>query len=76
MLEETKKSLLASPIVKKGDYDYFVNGISDGIPAMDPVIFKELTDVIKKHIDLLEEYKQSLIYHVVTGKVDVREVEV
>ena len=25
MLEEVKKSLEASPIVKKGDYNYFVN---------------------------------------------------
>jgi type I restriction enzyme, S subunit len=29
---------------------------------------------INKNIELLEEYKQSLIHHVVTGKVDVREV--
>ena len=29
---------------------------------------------IEKKINLLEEYKQSLIHHVVTGKVDVREV--
>ena len=28
MLEEVKKSLEASPIVKKGDYNYFVNPIS------------------------------------------------
>lgn len=27
---------------------------------------------IKKHINLLEEYKTSLIHNVVTGKVDVR----
>lgn len=31
---------------------------------------------INSQIELLEEYKQSLIHHVVTGKVDVREVEV
>ena len=29
---------------------------------------------INKNIELLEEYKQSLIHHVVTGKVDVREI--
>jgi restriction endonuclease S subunit len=28
---------------------------------------------IEEHINLLEEYKKSLIHHVVTGKVDVRE---
>jgi len=29
---------------------------------------------IEKNIELLEEYKKSLIHHVVTGKVDVRGV--
>ena len=32
--------------------------------------------LIEKKIILLEEYKKSLIHHIVTGKVDVREVEV
>lgn len=50
MLEEVKKSLLNSPIVKKGDYNYFVNPISDGVPAMDPEILRELTASLKKHI--------------------------
>lgn len=27
---------------------------------------------VKQNIDLLEEYKISLIHHVVTGKIDVR----
>lgn len=52
MLEKVKKSLKESPIVKKGEYNYFVNPISDGVPAMDPEILKELIDVAVKHIDL------------------------
>ena len=51
MLEEVKKSLENSPIVKKGSYDYFVNPISDGIPKMEPKILREITDVLKKNID-------------------------
>jgi len=31
---------------------------------------------IQENISLLEEYKNSLIHHLVTGKVDVREVAV
>ena len=50
MLEKVKKSLKES--VKKGEYNYFVNPISDGVPAMDPEILKELIDVAVKHIDL------------------------
>ena len=52
MLDKVKKSLKVSPIVKKGDYDYFVNPISDGVPAMDPEILNELTESIIKHADL------------------------
>ena len=31
---------------------------------------------VERNIELLEEYKESLIHHVVTGKIDVRGVEV
>lgn len=52
MLEKLKESLENSPIVKKGDYNYFVHPISDGVPAMDPEVLKELVQVIKKHLNL------------------------
>ena len=52
MLEEVKKSLEASPIVKKGDYNYFVNPISDGVPAMEPKMLRELARSVHKHADL------------------------
>ena len=52
MLEEVKKSLEESPIVKKGDYNYFVNPISDGVPAMDPKMLRELSLIVHKHADL------------------------
>lgn len=52
MLKEVKKSLETAPIVKKGDYQYFVNPISDGVPAMDPKMLREIVSVVKKHADL------------------------
>ncbi|WP_295725476.1 hypoxanthine/guanine phosphoribosyltransferase [uncultured Methanobrevibacter sp.] len=52
MLEELKKTLENSPIIKKGDYDYFINPISDGIPAMDPKILRELSLAVYKYADL------------------------
>ncbi|WP_295610090.1 hypoxanthine/guanine phosphoribosyltransferase [uncultured Methanobrevibacter sp.] len=52
MLEEVKKSLEESPIVKKGDYDYFVNPISDGVPAIDAKILRELALSVYKYADL------------------------
>ncbi|WP_405291417.1 hypoxanthine/guanine phosphoribosyltransferase [Methanobrevibacter sp.] len=52
MLKEVKKSLEASPIVKKGDYNYFVNPISDGVPAIDPIILRELSLSVYKYANL------------------------
>ncbi len=52
MLEKVKKSLEESPIVQKGEYQYFVNPISDGVPTMTPDILNELTETITKHVDL------------------------
>ncbi|MCR5025901.1 MAG: purine phosphoribosyltransferase family protein [Methanobrevibacter sp.] len=52
MLEEVKKSLESSPVVKKGDYNYFVNPISDGVPAMKPRLLRELALSVHKHADL------------------------
>ena len=52
MLEEVKKSLESSPVVKKGDYNYFVHPITDGVPAMDPKMLRQLSLAVKKHADL------------------------
>ena len=52
MLEEVKKSLESSPIVKKGEYNYFVNPISDGVPAMEPKMMRELIMAVYKYADL------------------------
>jgi len=48
-----------------------VNFLDKATEKIDKTIRK-----IEEKIKLLEEYKKSLIHHVVTGKVDVREVEV
>ena len=52
MLEEVKKSLESYKKKKKGDYNYFVNPISDGVPAMDPKMLRELSLAVHKHADL------------------------
>jgi len=46
MLERLKRSLEESPVVKMGDYDYFVHPITDGIPRMDPNVLQEVVDRI------------------------------
>ena len=52
MLEKLVESLRKAPVVKKGEYDYFVHGISDGVPAMDPAVLKEIAKVIDEILDL------------------------
>lgn len=42
MLDLLKKSLEETPIVKKGEYDYFVHPITDGIPKMEPELLDEV----------------------------------
>jgi adenine phosphoribosyltransferase len=49
MLDLLKESLKNSPIVKNGDYDYFVHPITDGIPKMDPDL---LDEVITKILEI------------------------
>jgi adenine phosphoribosyltransferase len=44
MLENLRNSLEAAPIVKMGDYDYFVHPVTDGIPFMEAAVMKEIID--------------------------------
>ena len=44
MLENLRRSLEAAPIVKMGDYDYFVHPVTDGIPFMECEVMKEIID--------------------------------
>jgi len=47
-LETLKASLNGTPIVKRGEYDYMVHPITDGIPRVDPKLLDEVTDAMKE----------------------------
>ncbi|MFA5102514.1 MAG: hypoxanthine/guanine phosphoribosyltransferase [Candidatus Thermoplasmatota archaeon] len=49
-LKQLEKSLYEAPIVKKGEYDYVIHPITDGVPYIAPELLKEVTDEMKKHI--------------------------
>jgi type I restriction enzyme S subunit len=53
----------------KKEQGQIVNYLDKHTPLIDITIKK-----IEKNIRLLEEYKKSIIHHVVTGKVDARGV--
>ncbi len=48
MFEKLKISLIEAPIIKKGQYNYFVHPITDGVPLVDPEVLMEAAEGIKK----------------------------
>ncbi len=51
MLDILKASLKGVPIVKKGDYHYFVHPITDGVPELQPSLIEEITSYIAKNAE-------------------------
>lgn len=45
-LDRLRESLSESPVVRFGDYEYFVHPITDGIPLGRPEVFEEVVDEI------------------------------
>ncbi len=52
MLNKLIKSLEICPIVKKGEYNYFVHQITDGIPFLDAGVLRETACGMIKILDL------------------------
>lgn len=46
-----KASLKGVPIVRRGDYHYFVHPITDGVPELQPGLIEEITSYITKNAD-------------------------
>lgn len=52
MLEELEKSLIECPVVKKGEYYYFVHPLSDGVPLVKPELLEGIMNYIIQNYDL------------------------
>ena len=48
MLEKLKIGLIKAPVIKKGEYNYFVHPITDGIPLVEPSILEEAAEGISR----------------------------
>jgi adenine phosphoribosyltransferase len=48
-----EKSLLEAPIVQKGEYEYIIHPLTDGIPEINPMLLEE---VIKKMLEIIKKY--------------------
>lgn len=48
-MDQLERSLLDAPIIEKGDYQYFVHPISDGVPMLEPGLLREIViKIIRK----------------------------
>lgn len=51
MGELLRKSLREAPVVDRGGYQYFVHPLTDGIPAIEPALLREIVDDIIHLVD-------------------------
>jgi adenine phosphoribosyltransferase len=52
MIERLVSSLEASPIVKRGEYNYFIHPITDGVPVVEPSLLREVGAALIRMLDL------------------------
>jgi len=52
MLDKLVESLETCPIVKRGNYNYFIHPVTDGVPIVDPALLREVCTAMIKMLDL------------------------
>lgn len=52
MLDRLVSSLETCPMVKRGDYNYFIHPITDGVPIIDPALLRDVCSGMLKILDL------------------------
>jgi adenine phosphoribosyltransferase len=52
MIDKLVESLETCPIVRRGDYNYFIHPITDGVPIVDPALLREVCTAMIKVLDL------------------------
>lgn len=71
MFEKLKISLINAPLIKKGDYNYFVHPITDGVPLVDPSILEEAAEGISKFANIMNVDKivcvEAMGVHIATA---------
>jgi adenine phosphoribosyltransferase len=50
-LHRLRESLRNAPVIWKGDYPYFIHPITDGVPRLDPLVLKAVTDLCEVAIE-------------------------
>jgi adenine phosphoribosyltransferase len=52
MLDKLVQTLESCPMVKRGEYNYFIHPITDGVPVVDPALLREVCTAMLKVLDL------------------------
>lgn len=52
MLERLVESLQTCPLVPRGEYNYFIHPITDGVPIVEPALLREVAVAMVKVLDL------------------------
>jgi adenine phosphoribosyltransferase len=52
MYERLTESLETCPMVRRGEYHYFINPVSDGIPVVEPALLREIARAMVRVMDL------------------------
>jgi adenine phosphoribosyltransferase len=51
MLDRLVESLETCPMVKRGEYNYFIHPITDGVPVVEPALLRDVCSAMIKMID-------------------------
>ncbi|MCX6688914.1 MAG: hypoxanthine/guanine phosphoribosyltransferase [Methanoregula sp.] len=52
MLDRLVESLETCPMVKRGEYNYFIHPITDGVPVVEPALLRDVCSAMIKVLDL------------------------
>jgi len=52
MLEKLTESLETCPMVKRGEYNYFIHPVTDGVPLVEPALLRDVCSAMIKVLDL------------------------
>jgi len=50
-MQRLKASLLAAPIIWKGDYPYFIHPLTDGVPRLEPSVLTAVVELIENAVN-------------------------
>lgn len=51
-MERLERSLRRAPVIKRGEYDYLIHPVTDGIPPVEPALLREVVDRVKEVANL------------------------